>query len=187
MRVYPTMYGHHAAAMQPFDSHRAAVKAKLLVGKYPLQSETIVSRFSQRDDTSLLCDLEAETRAHFLLHCNKLQAARQPWVEKILLHHNIDQIPRREEDVEKLVSYILDPSSGPDWPHAVDELMYLENTSRRLCVMHYIYMRNARTFWTPELIPHMKTPLPLTVSPAKSPAQECLMILYFYDFNKQHT
>ena len=33
----------------------------------------------------------------------------------------------------------------------------------------------------PELIPHMKTPLPLTVSPAKTPAQECLMILYFYD------
>ena len=80
---------------------RAAVKAKLLVGKYPLQ--TIVSRFSPcKDATCLLCDLEAETRAHFLLHCNKLQAARQPWMEKILLHHNIDQIPRREEDVEKL-------------------------------------------------------------------------------------
>ena len=126
---------HHvwsSCGSQPFDSHRAAVKAKLLVGKYPLQ--TIVSRFSpSKDATCLLCDLEAETRAHFLLHCNKLQAARQPWMEKILLHHNIDQIPGREDDVEKLVSYILDPSSGPVRPLAVDELMYLENTSRRLC------------------------------------------------------
>ena len=112
---------HHvwsSCGSQPFDSHRAAVKAKLLVGKYPLQ--TIVSCFSpSKDATCLLCDLEAETRSHFLLHCNKLQAARQPWMENILLHHNIDQIPRREEDVEK--------------PHVVDELMYLVNTSRRLC------------------------------------------------------
>ena len=105
-------------------------------------------------------------------------------MENILLHHNIDQIPIREQDVEKLVSYILDPSSGPDWPHAVDQLMYLENTSRRLCYALHAErsdLQDARA--NP---PHENTPLPLTVSPAKTPAQECLIILYFYDFNKQH-
>ena len=97
------------------DVHRASIKAKLLTGKYPLQ--TTVCRYSDSPDaaTCLLCHQEPETRTHFLTACQSSSEIFNKWLPKLLssLDHLLDVGARSYymSHREELSTLILDPST----------------------------------------------------------------------------
>ena len=130
---------HHvwtSCSSDPFDTHQAMVKAKLLVGKYPLQ--TTISRFNKvAEATCILWNAAPETRAHFLLKCPTfLEPTRLSLLHMFttLLHQALED-PPDVTDHDKLISLVLDPSSVEHLP--ADTLSSLERCSKRLCyVLH---------------------------------------------------
>ena len=131
---------HHiwaSAADTPFDCRRACVKAKLVTGKYPLQ--TVLSRFEgpMSQVTCLLCKQEPETRCHFIACCVALSSVRDQWLETLRKQLTELEQDRRSHnsqtglpaDPEDLTSFILDPSARIDQLHIHD----VERTTRGMC------------------------------------------------------
>ena len=106
----------------PLQVRMAGIKARLLVGRYPLTATKYAGNKLQQKCP--LCMEAPETMAHFILECSKLESYRQPLMTKIQPWlHNI-------QDREEMVKFILDPSH---FSSDVEEIYYLEGTTRRLC------------------------------------------------------
>ena len=167
---------HHvwtSCSSDPFDTHQAMVKVKLLVGKYPLQ--TTISRFKEGTDaTCILCNAAPETRAHFLLECPTLEPTRQPLLHRFmtLLHQALED-PPDVTDHDTLISLVLDPSSVEHLP--ADALSSLERSSRRLC--YALHSDRADVIEAISSPNHPPLKNKHTTSLAKTSAQGCLMSL----------
>jgi hypothetical protein len=121
----------------PGEAYKAQVKAKVLTGTYRLQA--LRARFNQHevDPTCPLCGKEPEDRAHFLLRCPTLEAARTPHMESF--HEAMEEITggavNLASDHTVLLHALLDVTH-PKVPQAVREgkgaIERLERVSRNL-------------------------------------------------------
>ena len=104
---------------------RAIVKIRLLTGTYLLEGRKSHMRKSVKAGRCPLCDLETETREHFLLKCAVLEMVREPYMFHIGRYVNTRSLS--EDDRVRL---ILDPSH---FTQNQEQLQTLEETTRRLC------------------------------------------------------
>ena len=71
------------AGRDPVSVHKANIHVKLVSGTYILQ--TSKAKFNQYEFSSQcpLCGMEPEDLVHFMLTCEKLEEARQPFISKL--------------------------------------------------------------------------------------------------------
>ena len=107
----------------PMEAHKATVKVRLLVQRYPLGYSSYAGR--NKKDTCALCSGSAETIEHFLLICPALSNSRQGYIRRLheLLLNN--DIPATDET---LIALILSPTRVVDG----DVIPLAEKLSRQL-------------------------------------------------------
>ena len=108
-------------AEDPDHAHMATVKAKLLVGRYPLAANWCAGK--KKSDVCPLCHGPPESTTHFLAECAKLEKKRRPYIRKIERELNElgYEIP---ENSEEMARTILEPP---------EDSRRLQEVTRRLC------------------------------------------------------
>jgi hypothetical protein len=126
---------HHvwrAVAYDTREVRKATIKAKVLLGKYKLQT---TSQHWGENAACPLCAQEAETREHFVLACPALESTRSGYLirmEDLLLHIAGDQCRTIMENQPQLLQLLLDCTapSLQSGPLTGDEIDTLEGVSR---------------------------------------------------------
>jgi hypothetical protein len=101
-----------SAIHTPREAQKARVKVKILCGVLRLRVHDHLwsrGKSSEVAPTCLMCSIEAENRAHFLLRCPALRDIRDPQISKVYdtlaLSTGTDTIPE-----EMLLQLLLDPT-----------------------------------------------------------------------------
>ena len=108
---------------------KATVKALLLVQSYPMATYPMAG--NNRTETCQLCKNGEETTSHFLLHCQDLLEARQPYLPETLntCHNNSISI-----DSDNLVKIIIDftylPSRDDNQEKTCSNMFYRLHNAR---------------------------------------------------------
>ena len=117
---------HHvwATGHDPRSTEMAAVKARLLVGRYPITASSYAGLKKQM--CCPLCHLDPETIEHFILKCQSLGEHRMKYMRK--LSDTIEKYCIKNDT--ELLTFLLDPSH---YVRNREELLNVEDLTRRLC------------------------------------------------------
>ena len=111
---------------------RGMVKAKLLTGKYLLQTSVSVQSGGKISPVCLMCNEGPENREHFLIKCRELAVTRIPYLRE--LESVLEQAEwLRIKGSRQLLAQLVIDCTHPKLDIAVGQRTVVEDVARRLC------------------------------------------------------
>jgi len=87
------------------DAHRATVKARLLVKRYPLGASSYAGK--KKQDRCELCHEKEETTEHLLVECKSLEKKRRSHIKKLrtLVFESTRKMPEEDDPLLKITCW----------------------------------------------------------------------------------